>query len=107
MGMGAATAQAQIAADALGVPFDAVRVEYGDSRLPAGPLAGQSTQSATIATSVLSACDEIKRKLGPSPAVPTLSAGVPPRRWPPLGCRPWRPQSAPTACAAGSLDRPE
>jgi xanthine dehydrogenase YagR molybdenum-binding subunit len=87
MGMGAATAQAQIAADALGVPFDAVRVEYGDSRLPAGPLAGQSTQTATIATSVLSACDEIKRKLGPlarrthtvgrSPAETLAAAGLP------------------------------
>jgi xanthine dehydrogenase YagR molybdenum-binding subunit len=87
MGMGAATAQAQIAADALGVPFDAVRVEYGDSRLPAEPLAGQSTQTATIATSVLSACDEIKRKLGPlarrthtvgrSPAETLAAAGLP------------------------------
>ena len=87
MGMGAATAQAQIAADALGVPFDAVRVEYGDSRLPAGPMAGQSTQTATIATSLLSACDEIKRKLhtlarrtqtvGRSPAETLAAAGRP------------------------------
>jgi xanthine dehydrogenase YagR molybdenum-binding subunit len=87
MGMGAATAQAQIAADALGVPFDAVRVEYGESRLPAGPLAGQSTQTATIATSLLSACDEITRKLrtlarrthtvGRSPAETLAAAGRP------------------------------
>ena len=40
--MGGATAQAQIAADALGVPYEAVRVEYGDSELPTGPMAGGS-----------------------------------------------------------------
>ncbi|MEP6659121.1 MAG: xanthine dehydrogenase family protein molybdopterin-binding subunit, partial [Acidimicrobiales bacterium] len=63
MGMGGATAQAQIAADALGVPFEAVRVEYGDSNLPRGPMAGQSNQTATVATSVLDACDELDTKL--------------------------------------------
>jgi xanthine dehydrogenase YagR molybdenum-binding subunit len=63
LGVGAATVQGQIAADALGVPFEAVRVEYGDSNLPAGPMAGQSTQTATVATSVLAACDELNQKL--------------------------------------------
>jgi xanthine dehydrogenase YagR molybdenum-binding subunit len=63
MGMGAATAQAQITADALGVPVDAVHVEYGDSSLPAGPMAGVSVQTATVATSILRACDQLKRKL--------------------------------------------
>ena len=87
MGMGAATAQAQIAADALGVPFESVRVEYGDSRLPAGPFAGQSTQTATIATSVIRACEQIRRKLdtlarrtntvGRSPAETLTAAGLP------------------------------
>jgi xanthine dehydrogenase YagR molybdenum-binding subunit len=63
MGMGAATAQAQIAADALGVPFDAVRVEYGDSDLPTGPMAGGSIQTATVATSVLAACEKLTQRL--------------------------------------------
>ncbi len=63
MGMGGATAQAQIAADALGVPFETVRVEYGDSGLPAGPAALNSNQTATVATSVLAACDTLKLKL--------------------------------------------
>ncbi|MDX3458544.1 xanthine dehydrogenase family protein molybdopterin-binding subunit [Streptomyces sp. ME02-8801-2C] len=63
MGMGAATAQAQITADALGVPFDAVRVEYGDSDLPMGPAAGVSVQTASTAASVLQACEELKRTL--------------------------------------------
>ncbi|MFE3854462.1 xanthine dehydrogenase family protein molybdopterin-binding subunit [Streptomyces griseorubiginosus] len=63
MGMGAATAQAQIAADALGVPFDVVRVEYGDSDLPMGPAAASSVQTASTAASVLQACEELKQKL--------------------------------------------
>ncbi|QXJ23417.1 xanthine dehydrogenase family protein molybdopterin-binding subunit [Actinomadura graeca] len=63
MGMGGATAQAQIAADALGVPFEDVRVEYGDSALPKGPIAGGSVQTATIAGSLLLACGKLRRSL--------------------------------------------
>ncbi|MFJ9010296.1 xanthine dehydrogenase family protein molybdopterin-binding subunit [Streptomyces canus] len=63
MGMGAATAQAQITADALGVPFDAVRVEYGDSDLPMGPAAASSVQTASTAASVMQACEELKQTL--------------------------------------------
>ncbi|WP_246148172.1 xanthine dehydrogenase family protein molybdopterin-binding subunit [Nonomuraea turkmeniaca] len=63
MGMGAATAQAQIAADALGVPFEAVRVEYGDSTLPTGPGAGASAQTVSVAASLLAACDKLRRKV--------------------------------------------
>jgi xanthine dehydrogenase YagR molybdenum-binding subunit len=63
MGMGGATAQAQIAADALGVPFEAVRVEYGDSTLPVGPGAGGSMQTASVAASLLTACAKVKRSM--------------------------------------------
>ncbi|WP_248966127.1 xanthine dehydrogenase family protein molybdopterin-binding subunit [Sphaerisporangium perillae] len=63
MGMGGATAQAQIAADALGVPFEAVRVEYGDSVLPTGPGAGGSGQTASVAASLLTACEKLKRSM--------------------------------------------
>jgi xanthine dehydrogenase YagR molybdenum-binding subunit len=63
MGMGAATAQAQITADALGVPFDAVRVEYGDTALPMGPAAAGSVQTASVAASVIRACEELKQTL--------------------------------------------
>ncbi|MFF0160315.1 xanthine dehydrogenase family protein molybdopterin-binding subunit [Streptomyces sp. NPDC005263] len=63
MGMGGATAQAQIAADALGVPFDAVRVEYGDSALPMGPAAAGSVQTASVAASVVQACEELTQRL--------------------------------------------
>ncbi|HVV12172.1 xanthine dehydrogenase family protein molybdopterin-binding subunit [Amycolatopsis sp.] len=63
MGMGGATAQAQITADALGVPFDAVHVEYGDSTLPTAPGAGGSMQTASVAGSVLAACAKLRRAL--------------------------------------------
>ncbi|MGW3966693.1 xanthine dehydrogenase family protein molybdopterin-binding subunit [Amycolatopsis sp. NPDC005003] len=87
MGMGGATAQAQIAADALGVPFEAVRVEYGDSTLPVSPGAGGSMQTASIANSLLAACEKLKKELdalakrsgsiGMSPAAILAKAGVP------------------------------
>lgn len=55
MGMGTATAQAQIAADALGLPYEAVRMEYGDSTLPVAPMAGGSNQTVSIAASMVEA----------------------------------------------------
>ncbi|GGO57122.1 carbon-monoxide dehydrogenase large subunit [Streptomyces daqingensis] len=64
MGMGTATAQSQIAADALGVPFEAVTVEYGDSGLPTGPGAGGSAQTASVASSLLEACEKLKKSIG-------------------------------------------
>ncbi|MEW9553693.1 xanthine dehydrogenase family protein molybdopterin-binding subunit [Nonomuraea sp. NPDC050783] len=63
MGMGAATVQAQIAADELGVPLSSVRVEYGDSALPDAPGAGGSAQTASVAGGVLAACDKLKRSV--------------------------------------------
>jgi xanthine dehydrogenase YagR molybdenum-binding subunit len=63
MGMGGATAHGQIAADALGVPFEAVTVEYGDTALPTGPGAGGSGQTASVAASLVEACDKVKRSV--------------------------------------------
>ena len=60
IGVGAATAQAQIAADELGVRLDTVRVESGDSELPLGAMAGGSMQTASAASSVLAACRKLK-----------------------------------------------
>lgn len=64
MGMGTATAQGQIAADALGVPFEAVTVEYGDSELPTGPGAGGSAQTASVAGSLVEACEKLTKSVG-------------------------------------------
>ncbi|MGI5286081.1 xanthine dehydrogenase family protein molybdopterin-binding subunit [Nonomuraea polychroma] len=61
IGVGAATVQAQIAADGLGVPLEAVRVRYDDSDLPLGAMAGGSMQTASVAESVLAACRKLKQ----------------------------------------------
>ncbi|SNS14255.1 xanthine dehydrogenase YagR molybdenum-binding subunit [Geodermatophilus saharensis] len=63
IGVGAATAQTQVAADALGVPVEAVTVEHGDTELPVGPQAGGSGQTASVATALLEACEELKRSV--------------------------------------------
>jgi xanthine dehydrogenase YagR molybdenum-binding subunit len=63
MGMGTATAQAQNFADQLGLPVDRVRFEYGDSRLPEGPIAGGSTSTVSVGAAVIAAADALKEKL--------------------------------------------
>jgi xanthine dehydrogenase YagR molybdenum-binding subunit len=63
MGMGGATAFGQVTAHALGVPFEAVRIEYGDSDLPVGPAAGGSAQTASVTSSILEAAAKLKRDL--------------------------------------------
>ena len=55
MGMGTATAQAQVAAERLGLPMEQVQVLYGDTLLPGAVLAGGSQQTAAIGASVIAA----------------------------------------------------
>ncbi|MCT2586946.1 xanthine dehydrogenase family protein molybdopterin-binding subunit [Actinophytocola gossypii] len=62
-GMGQPTTQAQIVAHELGVPFEAVRVEHGDTALPTGPPAGGSMQTASLAASVRAACADLRRSV--------------------------------------------
>ena len=61
IGVGAATVVSQIAADALGVPVEAVTVEHGDTDLPAAPGAGGSAQTASVTAALLEACDSLAR----------------------------------------------
>ena len=63
MGMGAATAFAQVTAHALRVPFESVRVAYGDSDLPVGPGAGGSAQTASVSRAILEAAARLKKDL--------------------------------------------
>ena len=63
MGMGAPTVQAQVAADQLGVPLEAVRVEYGDSELPRSAGAFGSAQTASVTASLLAACTKLKKSV--------------------------------------------
>ena len=55
MGMGTATAQAQIAAERLGLAFSQVEVLYGDTAYPGAVLAGGSQQTAAVGAAVIAA----------------------------------------------------
>ncbi|MEU7859206.1 xanthine dehydrogenase family protein molybdopterin-binding subunit [Nonomuraea sp. NPDC049141] len=61
LGTGARTALTRIAATALGVPPEQVRVELGDSDLPTAPLAGGSMGTASWGSAVVAACEEALR----------------------------------------------
>jgi xanthine dehydrogenase YagR molybdenum-binding subunit len=63
LGTGAYTIFTQIAAEALGVPTNAVRVELGDSKLPEGVLAGGSVTSASTGSAILDAGAKLKARL--------------------------------------------
>ncbi len=63
MGMGTATVQAQHAAARLGLPFEDVTFECGDTDLPAGTMAGGSSQTASIIATVTAASDELFTQL--------------------------------------------
>jgi len=55
IGTGMYTILAQIAADALGVDTDALRIRIGDTTLPEAPVAGGSMSSASVGPAVLDA----------------------------------------------------
>ena len=63
MGMGTATVMAQIAAETLGVPFERVRLEYGDTRLPPAPISAGSMTAASVGSAVFAAASALKKKL--------------------------------------------
>jgi xanthine dehydrogenase YagR molybdenum-binding subunit len=63
MGMGTATAQAQYAAETLGLPLERVTFNYGDSDLANGTPAGGSSQSATIIAAVSAAREKLFAEL--------------------------------------------
>jgi xanthine dehydrogenase YagR molybdenum-binding subunit len=62
MGMGTATVQAQHAAERLGLELDQVKFEYGDTSLPAGTMAGGSSQTASIGAAVIAATDALTKE---------------------------------------------
>jgi xanthine dehydrogenase YagR molybdenum-binding subunit len=63
MGMGTATVQVQHAADRLGLPVEAITFEMGDSSLPAGPMAGGSAQTVSVAGAIMAATDKLTAEL--------------------------------------------
>ncbi|MEU0676510.1 xanthine dehydrogenase family protein molybdopterin-binding subunit [Streptomyces sp. NPDC006172] len=66
IGTGARTVLAQIAADALGVPLERVRIRVGSSDLPSAPLAGGSSGTASWGWPVHEACTRLAERLAGS-----------------------------------------
>ncbi|MEU6173082.1 xanthine dehydrogenase family protein molybdopterin-binding subunit [Streptantibioticus parmotrematis] len=63
IGTGARTVLTQIAADALGVPLDLVRVSIGRGDLPAGSVAGGSSGTASWGWPVHKACADLRQRV--------------------------------------------
>jgi xanthine dehydrogenase YagR molybdenum-binding subunit len=70
LGQGMYTMMAQVAAEALGVPVERVSVALGDSDLPPAVVSGGSSSTASVASSVMAACDAIRLRLGVNSAAP-------------------------------------
>lgn len=64
IGTGTYTILAQVAADALGLPPDRVRVALGDSALPKSPGSGGSWGAVSHGTAVQEACAALRANLG-------------------------------------------
>ena len=76
MGMGTATAQAQITAERLGLPLDRVTVKYGDSSFPGLVMAAGSQQTASIGAAVIAAQRELVAELLQLAGRDSLLAGL-------------------------------
>ncbi len=63
LGTGTYTTIAQLTADELGVPIEQVKVELGDSRLPAAPVSGGSMTSASVLPAVRLAAGQVRDKI--------------------------------------------
>jgi xanthine dehydrogenase YagR molybdenum-binding subunit len=63
IGTGTYTIMAQVAADMLGLPLDAVTVKLGDSSLPAAMVEGGSWTAASVSQAIANAADDIRSEL--------------------------------------------
>lgn len=63
LGTGTYTIMTQIAADALGVPFDRITFELGDTALPETPLSAGSFTAASTGSAVKLACDKLREAM--------------------------------------------
>jgi xanthine dehydrogenase YagR molybdenum-binding subunit len=63
IGTGTYTVLAQIAAAAMGLPLEDVRVCIADSRLPQAPTEGGSSHVASVGSAVEGACEKLHKKL--------------------------------------------
>jgi len=63
IGTGTYTIIAQVAADALGVNIERIKVEIGDSNLPEAPVSGGSMTAASVTPAVQEAAKQVRAKL--------------------------------------------
>ncbi len=63
IGTGTYTAMSQFAADTLAIPVEKIRFELGDSQFPEAPNNGGSWLTSSVAPAVMSACQELKKKV--------------------------------------------
>jgi xanthine dehydrogenase YagR molybdenum-binding subunit len=63
IGTGTHTIMAQVAADLLGLPLEAVTVRLGDSALPQAPVEGGSWTAASVSHAIAKTADEIRKEL--------------------------------------------
>jgi xanthine dehydrogenase YagR molybdenum-binding subunit len=63
IGTGTYTVMTQVAADALGLPFEKVKFELGDSDMPPTPTSGGSTTAATVGSAVKNACEALRQQI--------------------------------------------
>ena len=64
LGTGMYTIIAQVAADTLAIPLDAVTVKIGSSAYPKAPVAGGSQSTASVMPPLVDACEALKRLAG-------------------------------------------
>ncbi|MFJ9037029.1 xanthine dehydrogenase family protein molybdopterin-binding subunit [Streptomyces sp. NPDC102406] len=76
IGTGARTVLAQVAAEALDVALDRVRIRIGDSDLPTAPLAGGSSGTASWGWAVHAACTRLAETLRGRQGQPLPPEGV-------------------------------
>jgi len=63
LGTGTRTIITQVAAETLGVPFETVRFEYGDTKLPQAPISAGSMTAASVGSAVLVASRALRDRL--------------------------------------------
>ncbi|QMW03608.1 xanthine dehydrogenase family protein molybdopterin-binding subunit [Spirosoma foliorum] len=63
IGPGTGTALTMVAHNVLGIPFEKIKVEYGDTSLPKAPTQGGSAIVSAVGSAVFDACTAIKQAL--------------------------------------------
>ena len=63
IGTGTYTIMAQVAADALGLPLEAIDIKLGDSTLPMSPVEGGSWIAASVCTAIMATAADVRQEL--------------------------------------------